>query len=152
MILQLVVGHCVLRIKMAHLREHDYEVTGSISAGNVFPSSSTDVLWKQIVSHSGSLWEPTGTLALLWGPYYPLRRTITGVRDDISLLFCPFLFLLSFITLFIFTSILSFLCLILPSILFVSLSLFGVFVSFFPISVFACVLNIPSLLSVNVSL
>jgi len=84
-------------------------------------------------------------------PPLPPLRTTAGVRGDISLLFCPFLFLLSFITLFIFVSLLSFLCFFLPSSLFHCL-LCGVFVSFFPLSVLACVLNIPSLRSIHFSL
>ena len=56
-----------------------------------FSSSSTDVLWMQIVLQSGSLWGRTGTPALLWIPHCPFSRTTARVRGDISLLFCPFL-------------------------------------------------------------
>jgi hypothetical protein len=60
--------------------------------------------------------------------YYPFRRTIAGVRGDISLLFSPFLFLLYCSLLFIFTALLSFLCLFHP-LCFIAFCLASLFLS-----------------------
>jgi len=81
-----------------------------------------------------------------------LRRTLARVRGGISLLFCPFSFFFpSLLCLYLHPFSPFFVSFFLPSSLFHCL-LFGVFVFFFPLAVFACVLNIPSLLSINVSL
>ena len=97
-----------------------------------FFSSSTDVLWKQIVSQSGSLWGRTGTPALLWIPHCPFSRTQLECGVIFLYVSVPFSFFFpSLLCLHLHPFSLFIVSFFLPSSL-VRCLLFGVFVSSLP--------------------